>query len=788
MILDVLHLNAAVRMSPGRAKQHTFKAVIWLGTAIMIFAGWLQGRMIASVDQATVIESLVEVRVNGSVAAEFVLVLRDTTDCYYVPADVLRAARVRMPPGTPLKREGREYYPLSAIPGAVGRFDAEGQVLDIQVPGDALVDSRFDAHNNSGAVPESLEPGVFLNHEFQFSRNTSAGTVSGQVEGGFFSRLGVLTTRVSSSDLTQGASIIRQDTQITRDIPRRRASLTIGDATSAGNAWARQMYFAGVRFASKFSTQPDFLPYSLPSLTGLAVQPSVVDVYVNNQKTISQAINTGPFSISNIPVISGQGDLQMVVTDALGRQQIVSQQYIYSSQLLRKGTGEYTYEAGMPRVNMGIKSFGYRSFFAEGTHRYGLTENLTIEGRGEAGLENQTVGGGVAGGVKGVGILTGGIAGGRGNGRSGVLFYGSFSRPSRVWRFDTSYQGSSDGFRQLGLSETDRPYGQVIQANIGRSFGSRFSVAGGYIQRDGRTSASTRGPLASFSVRIGRATLSGSGSFSLLGNGQYSASMSLVIPLGGSTTAVASGNYGGSSRQASYEVQRNLRQGPGYGYRVRANTFDRSALDASFSYQNEQGGYTVEAGRSSGQTSFRAYERSSLSFLHGRFLTSRWLDDSFGVVHVPGQKNVSVYVNNHLSGRTNRFGTLLVPRLVPYDRNVVRIEENDVPLDSSADIGERTVIPYPRSGVYMKFTAGPIVGATIRLVRLDGTPVPQGASVSLDGSSNTYEVAMRGEVFVTEMHYPALLTAVWEDGRCTVQIPGPAPEEPLPVIGPMMCR
>ncbi len=725
---------------------------------------------------------------NGSTITEYDPVLEDAEHRYFVTAEIFRDARLRLPSVVALKVGNREYYPLSAVPGLIAKFDRRRQLLEIQAPAEAFVRSSLDARDVAASQPQLSEPGVFLNHEIQYSRNTQAGAFAGQVEAGLFSRLGVVTTRLTSSNLAHGASLIRQDTQLTRDLPSRRASLAIGDSVSASNSWANQVYFAGVRYASKFSTQPGFLAYSLPSLSGLAVQPSVVDVYVNNVKTLSNNVDTGPFSISNVPVISGKGDIQMGVTDALGRQQVVSQQYVSTSQLLRKGVSEYTYEAGTPRMNMGTASFGYRSFFAEGTHRYGLTELLTIEGRAELGLDNQTAGGGFVAGIPGFGTVGGGAAAGQGHGRSGALVYADFSCPARVWNFSGHYQASSDGFRQLGLLASERPYSQIIQANMSRSIGSRMNVGAGYLRRDGRTDTSTRGPFASFDVRLGAATLSVSGTYSTMKGRQYGLSMSLVIPLGHRTTAVSSGSYSRDSGHATYEVHRNLGIEPGYGYRFRRNTFDNSALDASVSYQNEQGAYTVETGRSNGQTSVRAYERGSLTFLHGHLLASRWLNDSFAVIDVPGRKNVAVYVNNHLSGRTNRRGSLLVPRMVAYDQNVIRIDDKDVPLDSSADIGERTVIPYPRSGLYMKFTAEPIIGATIRLVTPDGKPVPLGASASLKGESVAYLVAMRGEVFVSKMQYPAVLTVEWEGGQCTAEIPGPAPKEPLPRIGPITCK
>jgi outer membrane usher protein len=738
--------------------------------------------------QMGMIETLLEVRVNGKTVAEYEAILEAAPSRYYVTAEFLNGARLRLPPVAPLKVGGRDYYPLSAIPGLVVKLDRGRQLLDIQTPPEAFVSSSFDAPGTRAEKSQSSEPGLFLNHDFQYFRSISGGTASGLVEAGFFSRLGVLTTRYTSTDLTQGRAILRLDTQFSRDFPERRATLTIGDSISAGNPWARQVYFAGVRYASKFSTQPSFVPFALPSLTGLAVQPSVVDLYVDNVKMLSQRVNTGPFSISNVPILSGQGQVQMVVTDVMGRQQVITQPYIATSQLLKKGVNEYAYEAGTLRQNMGRTSFGYRSFFAEGTHRYGVTDNFTVEGRAELALDNRTAGGGFTYAVQPLGIISGGVAASYTDGRAGNLIYAGFSHPTRHMYYSGQYQASSVGFRQIGLLRSQKAPGQIIQANAGRSFGSRINVGVGYLRRDGRTEPSSEGPTASIGLRLGRAYLSVGGTYSLLQDHQYSVTMCLSIPLGERTSASSVGNLTKDGGSASYEVQHSLPVGPGYGYRIRANSFDRNALDAGFSFQDGQGTYTVEASRSLGQNSYRLYETGSLVFLHGHLMRTRWLNDSFAVVEVPGQKGVDVFVNNQSIGRTNSSGVALAPWMVPYDRNLVRIDDSAVPLDAALDLSERTLVPRPRSGLYIKFDAERIEGATIVLNMPNGTPVPLGAMVTVNGRPAQYQVASRGEVFVSPMEYPAVLTVRWDERQCTATVPGAAPKEPLPRIGPLVCQ
>jgi outer membrane usher protein len=759
--------------------------VIVLG---MLAAAALHGSATTSAARVGLDEQLLEIRVNGKIITEFDSVMEASESRFYVTAESLRAARLRVPPVSPVRIADRDYFPLAAIPGVIVKMNRERQLLEIQAPPEAFTGSSLDGLDLKIQKPQLSEPGLFLNHDFQYFRGAGSSAFSGMVEGGFFSRLGVLTSRFANAQLDRRNMILRLDTQFIRDFPEHRATLTIGDAISGGNPWARQVYFAGVRYASKFSTQPGFIPFALPSLTGLAVQPSVVDVYVDNVKTLSRRVDTGPFSISNVPIMSSQGQVQMVVTDVMGRQQIVSQQYIATSQLLRKGVSEYAYEAGMPRRNMGRTNYGYASFFAEGTHRYGITDDFTIEGRGEFALDSRTAGVGATYALRPIGIVGGGMAGSYADGRTGTLIYADFSRPARAMAFSAHYQASSAGFRQVGLDRLQKAPGQILQVNISRPLGNRATVGIGYLQRDGRTEPSLRGPLASLGLRLGRAYLSVGGTYSLMQGRQYGITMALMVPLGERTMAMATGDVRNNGGQANYEVQRSLPVGPGYGYRVRTSTFDRNQIDAGFSYQNNTGTYTVEASQGGGQTSARIYEQGALVFLRGHLMRARWLNDSFAVVEVPGQKDAEVFVNNQSIGRTNRHGLALASWMVPYSPNVVRVDDENVPLDSTMDLGERTLAPYPRSGYFVEFAAKRIDGASIILRTPGGEPVPLGALVTVNGKREEYMVARRGEVFVTAMEYPAVLSAQWDGGRCTAKVPGAAPKEPLPRIGPLVCR
>jgi outer membrane usher protein len=335
---------------------------------------------------------------------------------------------------------------------------------------------------------------------------------------GFFSEAGVLTTRLAGRDLTRLWLPSRLDTQFVRDFPRRMATLTVGDAVSAPAPWARQVHYGGIRWASKFSTQPAFIPFAIPVLAGQAAQPSTVDIYVDNVRTTQQSIDTGPFSVRNMPVITGQGEIRMVVTDILGHQQVITRPYIRARELLRKGVNEYTYEAGSLRRGFGTSSSGYGSFFLAGTHRRGLTDTLTLSWRGEILAAHQTFGIGLDGALLPLGLLGGGIALSHADIGLGALLYGLLQHRSRSFGYSASVQVASSQFRQLGTVSDERPPEVLAQVQVSRALGNRGSVAFGFLRQqhhDNRLRQNERAKtdlsafIASLAFRLaGRAFLS----------------------------------------------------------------------------------------------------------------------------------------------------------------------------------------------------------------------------------------------------------------------------------------
>src|ERR1700761_2185281 len=372
----------------------------------------------------------IAVEINGKRVSDFSEMVQVRGKGFYATAEQFSQWRLPLPKEDALSVQGETFYPLEKLPGIKQDFNSNEQLLSIHIPATDFLPTVLDVMQQTPYKIAVPDVGLFLNHQMQFSQVAQLSTLSGLFETGFFSKYGLVTSRFVEREFITSQTPVRLDTQFVREFPTHRAKLTIGDAVSSSGPWAEQVNFGGISWSTDFTSQPGFLSLSLPNVAGQASLPSTVDIYVNNVRTTGQSIDAGPFAIKDIPVITPEGNISMVITDVLGRQQIVTQSYITTRELLRPGVSQYTYELGSIRRAVGIISDGYGAAFLDGTHRYGLTRSLTINGRVEVLIKSQTVGGGFDYALSNLGLLSGGIAVDHGpdNFGMGGLAYVSFTR------------------------------------------------------------------------------------------------------------------------------------------------------------------------------------------------------------------------------------------------------------------------------------------------------------------------------------------------------------------------
>ena len=374
--------------------------------------------------------------------------------------------RLRIPRLKPVLFGGEEYYPLDAFEGLTYKFDEPRQQVDLEIP-----PRYFEATvvGTPMARPQPVVPGHggFVNYDVFLDANGTTQHASGLVETAYFNRFGVGASSFLAQDVGADSRFVRLDTAWRRDFASEMKTLVIGDTIGSSGAWGRPVRFGGLSYGTNFATNPGFVTFPLPGLRGEAALPTTTELYVDGRLRQSSNVPPGPFRIDNVPVVTGQGEVRLVVRDLLGREQVLSAPYYASTQLLRAGLTEEAYEIGVVRNNFGIRSNDYGRAVAALQRRHGFSDSITGEARAELLRDQQT--GGIAGSFAfpSLGVLTGGGALSRSSQGSGALALAAFERQvSRGASFGVRSQWTTDEFTQLGLQPDQRAPARVVSGSM----------------------------------------------------------------------------------------------------------------------------------------------------------------------------------------------------------------------------------------------------------------------------------------------------------------------------------
>ena len=173
----------------------------------------------------------------------------------------------------------------------------------------------------------------------------------------------------------------------------------------------------------------------------------------------------------------------------------------------------------------------------------------------------------------------------------------------------------------------------------------------------------------------------------------------------------------------------------------------------------------------------------------GHVFATPHVSDSFALVEVAGYGNVGVGLGSNVQSYTDAHGVALIPRLSPYQNNQVRLNPAELPINAEIDSIEQSVVPAWRSAVKVKFPVRSGRGALLKIILNDGEVAPAGAIVNIEGDSEEFYVARRGEAFITGLQTKNRIRLKWNDQQCSfdVVLPPEAPDE-FPRVGPLTCK
>jgi outer membrane usher protein len=705
-----------------------------------------------------------------------------------VKAEDLKRWRIMLPDSPPIPYEGVDYYALDALRGMSYQLDEAAQKISLQAtPG------TFEATGIRGIAtgfvkPDPTPPGGFVNYDLFVSRAAGATHRSGLIELGGFGPWGVLTSNQLVNDSEEDSEIIRLDTTFTRDRPDRLASFRLGDVISNPGAWGGSVRLGGLQYATNFGTQPGFIAFPLPGISGEAILPSTVELYVNDALRLKRDVPMGPFSIQTLPVVTGPGEARLVIRDILGREQVIIQPFFASPRLLQPGLHAYSYELGAIRENFGIESQDYGRLAFVGTHRLGISDRFTGELHGELLEEQQTLG---AGGTMLLtpAVFSVALAGSHSDRGTGGLLDVNLEYRARQINFGVSSRMMTNDFVDLGIPDTQQAPRFLNRAFASYSLFGRGSLSVNYTEQDFRDREDLRLLGANYNFPLFNL---GYVNFSLLhflgDDSKTVVGMTFTKALGERTTASITSTSEPGFSENTAQIQRSLPVGSGYGYRALIGDGENSRRQLALSAQNNIGTYLVEASEFRGEEAYRASVAGGIAMVERDVFLSRKITDSFSVVEVPGQADVRVYADNQLIGLTDERGLALIPRVRSYQENRISIEQGDIPLDAIISATSAATVPYFRSATRVKFPVEKTRSAMLQLVQSDGQPVPAGATARLHHNSQEFPVGSDGQLYLSDLQEQNELTVTWQEQQCQLTVELRKESGILPELGVFKCQ
>jgi len=745
---------------------------------------------------------LLDVTINNQRLADVVRVEQWPDGTLLLPADAWAESRM-----VPLARprvlsDGTPAYALNDVAGATYHINRQRLSLQISAPASAFVSSAVELRAQQALPPPRPQPGVMLNYDLSaaYGGSSEAVTSGALLEAVAFSGWGNLV----SSALIRGNGRVsrasRLDTYWRFDLPHRLETLVVGDAVGVGGSWSRPARYGGIRWGRDFGMRPGFLTLPQLTLTGEAALPSTVEVLVNNARRLSQPMPPGPFELTNVPFVTGAGEINLVVRDLLGRETVVRQSYYASPRLLAPGLTDFSFEAGRLRTGYGDTSaYGYG--FGAATWRQGLTRRLTSEARLELQAQRRAAGAELAGllGQWAVGRIALATSSGstQGLAEHGQLLQLGIERSTPSGGGALQYEHASRGFAPFGEATGPAAVAQRARtrwlANIGGSLGGVLSGGMSYVQQtrwDG-----DRIQLLGLSGSLPlwqRASLSLSLGKRLDGDRAWSTGFTVSLPLeGGIHTALRMDRATGSPLSSTVSASRNPPAGPGLGWRVNASAQESQRASAGLQGNTSQTELTLDlASDAAGQVAARAGARGTLGLLAGMPFASRVVGQgSFAVVDAGGLAGVPIKRSHQVVAETDSRGLAFIPGLLPWQQNQIEIDPVDLPLDVEVGNTVQQVTPYPGSGSVVTFAVRRTRQALVVLQQADGTPVPVGAKISLLPDGPEFRAGRRGEVWLTDLAAERQRVRVmWAGGNCELDLKVPATDDGTPgKIGPLTC-
>lgn len=679
---------------------------------------------------------------------------------------------------------------FQVIPQAHAVFDFNEQALKLSVPQAAM-----DRQANGFIDPARWEQGIaglMLNYSYsgatwKTSHNKSTSSNYLNLRPGL--NIGPWRLRnYSTWSNSQGSSGNWQSiyTYLQRDIATLKSQLIVGENNSSSEVFESNP-FRGVQLYSDEQMLPGSLSGYAPVIRGVARTNAQVSIIQNGYTLYQSYVPPGEFVINDL-YLGNSGELQVVVKEADGSEQVSLVPYASLAVMQREGQFKYEVVSGTYRPS---SNHANNAPFTQGSLIYGLPWATTLYGGIQAASQYQSLLLGAGKNMGELGALSFDITQAwatthgsqKHNGQSMRLRYNKSLLATGTNIAVAGYRYSTEDYFTLG--ETLNSYRNnryvpdrrrsrtelTLNQNLGMGLGY---LSSSLVSEDYRT-RKQRATSARLSYGNSWKGISYSLNYSHNLNvtredaqrrydqdNQFSLSLSIPLDRWMSNTHAGYSFSTGDNQTSTHSISLNgsALEDNNLNWSVQQNIIEGSAANSSDASVSYSGSYAqVGAGYGYNRDSQRLnYSLQGGMLIHQHGVTlSQSLGETVALVEAPGAAGVSL--SNQSGVATDFRGYTVVPYLTPYRESTIQLRPETLPDDVELEINSQKVIPTRGAIVRAQFT--PAVGKRLLMTLTDahGKPVPFGAIVTQNTTNSI--VGEDGNVFLTGMEARGTLQVSW---------------------------
>lgn len=316
------------------------------------------------------VSEVYEIQINNNWSfSGFVEFEKDTAriSVKYIPSDMIGSLQQ-----SAITTSGKDSYIQFNLKDII-KNDVENLTIEINLPPDYFKTQIIELNQNKKIAGTGINA-FYGNYDVNFSDFSLKDTKAAFSANYSSSKNWV----VKNNFLWDGRNVSRLNS-VWEKQHKNNSMLRVGDVQSSALNGFNSIEVGGVRYSTSYFNGSQFSDdyLRLLPISGYAITPSKLDLYINNQLTQQTEVAAGRYNL-NVPFqTSGIGEAKAFIYDVTGKPIIVSVPFYNNAELIRKGRLEYDVSAGLARKDVGYKNFSYSMPIIQGIAKYGVSDNYT---------------------------------------------------------------------------------------------------------------------------------------------------------------------------------------------------------------------------------------------------------------------------------------------------------------------------------------------------------------------------------------------------------------------------